>query len=422
MGRMTRAEQFEAHRRRWAVRLYKAGVPVKTIAQKLKQSTSWVYKWIRHQAHHLWTRFRSASRSPHGRPTQTPPSVERRILRLRKQLVRHKPCRLRFAGIGAHTIQHEYRKRYGPPPGLSTIHRILKRHHLVMPVRRRRNRYRPHPAANFPNAVQTTDIITRWIYGGSVVQTFNTIDIYSNDVVCTTHAAKTGTAACQHLLHTWKTLGIPALVQFDNEAAFSGGRYARSISQVVRLCLYFGIPVLFTPLGESSYNWPVEIFNGLWAERFWNRHQFSRRSDIPRAQQAFANWYRTQYIAPRQSDTPARLRQSYPICRLPEAWAESLPDRLPICAGLIHAVRRVSETGYTSFLNTPIRVGKRYAERYVWLTLQTAEQRLAVWYQPRADAEWCQLKELAFPLKEPVLPVPKQFANVGAWANNYTMS
>ncbi len=409
MGRMTRAEPVEAQRRRSAVRLYKAGVPVKTIAQKLKQSTSWVYKWIRHQAQHLWTRFRSPSRAPHHRPTQTPLQVERRIVRLRKQLVRHKPRRLRFAGIGAHAIHREYRKRDGPAPSLSTIHRILKRHHLVTPAQRRRNRYRPHPAAEFPNAVQTTDIITRWIHGGIVVQTFNTIDIYSNDVVCTTHADKTAAEACQHLLHTWKTLGIPDWAQFDNEAAFGGGRHARSISQVVRLCLYFGVPVLFTPLGESSYNWPVEIFNGLWAKRFWNRHQFSRRRDVPRAQHAFVNWYRTQYIAPRQSDTPARLRQGHPIGRLPEAWAESLPDRLPICAGLIHAVRRVSETGYTSFLNTPIRVGKRYAERYVWLTLQTAEQRLTVWYQPRADAEWRQLKELHFPLKEPVLPVPQQF-------------
>ena len=410
MERMTRAEHLDAQRRRMAVRLYRAGVPVTTIAQKLKQSVSWVYLWIRYQAHHLWTRFRSASRAPYRHPNQIPAAVEQRILRLRQQLVQHRPRRLRFVGIGARTIQHEYRKRYGTAPGQSTIHRILKHHHLVAHARRQRTRYRPHPAAESPNAVQATDIITRWIYGGTVVQTFNTVDIYSNDVSSTTHADKTGVEARQHLLQTWKTLGIPALAQFDNEAAFSGGRYAQAISQVVRLCLYFGIPVLFTPLGEASYNWPVEIFNDLWAERVWNRHQFSRRSDVPRVQQAFLNWYRTNYIAPRQSDTPAHLRQGSPIRRLPDAGAESLPDRLPICTGLIHAVRRVSETGYTSFLNFPVRVGKRYAGRYVWLTLETAHQRLTVWYQPRAEAEWRQLKELAFPLKEPVLPMPKQFA------------
>jgi hypothetical protein len=393
-----------------AVRLYRAGWAVAAIAQKLKQSISWVYKWIHYHARHPWTRFRTASRAPHHRPTQTPAGVERQILRLRGQLVRHQPRTLRFAGIGARTIQHESRKRYGTAPSQSTIQRMLDHHHLVQHPRRPRAHYRPHPAAEYPNAVQATDIITRWIYGGSVVQTFNTVDVYSNDVCATTHADKTSAVACQHLLHTWKTLGIPALAQFDNEAAFSGGRYAQSISHVVRLCLYLGIPVLFTPLGEASYNWPVEIFNDLWAQRFWNRHQFSRRGDIPRAQQVFLQWYRTDYIAPRQSDTPAHLRQGHPIQRLSERWVKQLPDPLPICAGQIHAVRRVDEKGYTSFLTVPIRVGKRYVGRYVWLTLDTAAQCLTVWYQPRANAEWRHLKELTFLLKEPVLPVPKLFA------------
>jgi len=410
MGRMTRAEYKDAQRRRMAVRLYRAGLAVSAIAQRLKQSASWVYKWTHYQVHHPWTRFRSTSRAPHHYPTQTSEVIERRILRLRQQLVRHQPRRLRFAGIGARTIQHEYRKRYGTAPSLSTIQRILDHYHLVKHARRPRPPYRPHPNAEAPNTVQTTDIITRWIYGGSVVQVFNTVDIYSNDVYSTIHADKNGAEACHHLLETWKTLGIPALAQFDNEAAFSGGRYAQSISPVVRLCLYFGIPVLFTPLGEASYNWPVEIFNNLWAQRFWNRHQFSRRCDVPRVQQTFLNWYRTEYIAPRQSDTPAHLRQGYPLRYLPEQWVEQLPDRLPICAGVIHAVRRIDELGYTRFLNVPIRVGKRYAGRYVWFTLETAAQRLTVWYQPQANAEWRQLQELTFLLKEPVQPVSKQFA------------
>ena len=48
----------------------------------------------------------------------------------------------------------------------------------------------------------------------------------------------------------------------------------------------------------------------------------------------------------------------------------------------------------------------------VWLTLETARQRLTVWYQPQAEGEWRQLKQLDFPLKEAVIPVPKQFARL----------
>jgi uncharacterized protein YjcR len=87
MKRMTRAEPSDAQRRRMAVRWYRAGMPVTAIARKLQQSPSWVYKWISYQARHPWTRFRSASRAPYHRPTRTPAVVERRVLRLRRQLV-----------------------------------------------------------------------------------------------------------------------------------------------------------------------------------------------------------------------------------------------------------------------------------------------------------------------------------------------
>ena len=124
----------------------------------------------------------------------------------------------------------------------------------------------------------------------------------------------------------------------------------------------------------------------------------------------FLNWYRTDYVAPRQSDTPARLRHGHHIRRLPARWATQISDRLPICAGYIHAVRRVDAAGCVRFLNEPIRIGTRSAGRYVWLTLDTRRQRLTVWYQRSAEADWRQLKVRDYPLDEPVLPVPKKFA------------
>src|SRR3990172_7265892 len=414
MDKAPRSEQRAAQRRRKAVRLYRGGTPVKVIAEKLKQSASWVYKWIAYQAQHLWTRFRSGSRAPHYHPNQTPRVVERRVLRLRQHLVQHTSPDARFAGVGARTIQREYRKRYGPPSSLSTLQRILHRNHCTAPTQRKRKRYRPHPPAEYPNAVHATDIITRWITGGTVIPAFHTLHLYTNDVASTIHANKAADDARRHLLNTWKTLGIPDLAQFDNESAFSGGRYARKISQVVRLCLYFGIPVLFTPLGEANYNWPAETFNALWAKHFWNRHHFSRRGDVSRVQRSFLDWYRTDYVAPRQSDTPARLRRGHRLRRLPARWAERLPDPLPICAGYIHSVRHVDETGYVRFLNDPTRVGKHFAGRYVWLTLDTRHQQLAIWYQPCAKADWRQLKVRDYPLEERVLPVPKMFKRLHA--------
>jgi hypothetical protein len=86
-------------------------------------------------------------------------------------------------------------------------------------------------------------------------------------------------------------------------------------------------------------------------------------------------------FASRQPDTPERMRLGAQVYTLPVCEAASLPSRLPICAGRVHAVRRVSPEGQVRFLNQSLRVGKRYRERYVWLTLETDHQRLRMWYQ-----------------------------------------
>jgi len=286
MSRTTRSDHKDAQRRRMAVQLYRAGTPATEVAQRFHRSRSWVYKWVDYRDQHPWTRFRSALRAPHHHPNQLSAKSERRIVRLRQLLMRHRQPRLRFASVGTRTLQKEWCRRYSePPPSLSTMQRVLKHHQLTTQAPKPcRRAYRPHPLATYPNAVHATDIITRWITGGEVVQTFNTVDIYSNDAYSTSHASKTARASCEHLLQTWQQLGVPDVAQFDNESAFSGGNHPWVLGKVVRLCLYLGIDVLFIPLREADYNSPVETFNHLWAQQFWGRHHFTRRRDVSRVQ------------------------------------------------------------------------------------------------------------------------------------------
>lgn len=416
MSYKTRSDQNKAKRRRMAVKLFRSGTPAAEVARQFHRSRSWVYKWVRYRALHPWTRFRSAPRASHHHPNRLSAKSERRIVRLRQLLMRHRQPRLRFASVGARSIQKEWRRRYREPaPSLSTIQRILKRYQLTMHrPRQRHHAYRPHPAATYPNAVQATDMITRWMTGGQRVQTFNTVDVYSNDVYSSSYATKTAACACEHLLQTWQQVGLPDVAQFDNESAFSGGNHPWVLGKVVRLCLYMGIEVLFIPLGEADYNSPVETFNHLWAQRFWGRHHFTRRRDVSRVQRTFLTWYRTEYIAPRQPDTPERMRLGTQVYTLAAREAASLPSRLPICAGRVHAVRRVSPEGQVRFLNQTFHVGKRYRERYVWLTLETADQRLSIWRQGHAGAPWKRLKTVEAQLSEPVMAAPKRFARLHA--------
>jgi hypothetical protein len=150
----------------------------------------------------------------------------------------------------------------------------------------------------------------------------------------------------------------------------------------------------------------------LWAQQFWGRHRFIRRRDVSRVWRTFLTWYRSQYIAPRQPDTPEHMRLGARLYTLAPCDAIGLPKRLPICAGRVHAVRRVSSDGQVRFLNQTFRVGKRHFERYVWLTLETAQQRLSIWYQARDGTPWKRIKTVEAPMSEPVVALPKRFARL----------
>jgi hypothetical protein len=412
MSQAGQSEAPEAQRRRLAVQMFRAGHRPDEIAQQLERSRRWIYHWIAYQRQHPHTRFRSASRAPHHHPNQTPRSVERRVLQVRRTLQHQRNPRLRYAPIGPRTIRRELiKRRVKPVPSLSTIQRIVKRGGLTNSnTANPADPYRPHPPAESPNAVQATDIITRWIEGGETVQTFTTVDLVSNAASATSLAHKSADAARQHLLQTWRTLGVPNLAQFDNESVFNGGRHPHVLGRTVRLCLYLGIEVLFTPEDEADYNWEVEAFNNLWAHQFWAKHHFTHRYRIPPAQRAFLRWHYMDYVAPRQTNTPARLRHGHSIYHLSKPLATQIPTSLPICAGLVHAIRCVSDEGRVTFLNESFRVGKRHAGQYVWLTLSITQQRLTVYHQAQAEDDWQTLKVFPYPLDEPIQPVPKQFA------------
>jgi hypothetical protein len=341
-----------------------------------------------------------------------------RILRLRRTLEGRRQPRLRYAPIGARTIRRELgKRRVRPLPSLSTIQRVLQRQGLTHSTpAAAAHAYRPHPDARYPNAVQATDIVTRWLTGGEVVQTFTTVDHFTNSAYATPHANKRVEAARAHLLKTWGKQGVPDVAQFDNESAFRGGRHPHQLSPIVRLCLYIGAEVLFTPEYEADYNWNVETFNNFWVHQCWEKHRFTGHAQLPRVFQRFLEWYDTDYVAPRQTDTPQHLRRGYPLPRLSPHLIDQIPasGNLPICQGRVHAVRRVSAEGFVTFLNEPFRVGKRYHNRYVWLTLNTTRRTLTVSYQAEAEAQWQTLKVSPYRFDEPVRRVPKPFARLHA--------
>ena len=68
-------------------------------------------------------------------------------------------------------------------------------------------------------SIHATDIITRWLEGGTLVQTFTTVDHFSNAAYATIAAEKSTTAARAHLVATWRQPGVPDLAQFEPASA-----------------------------------------------------------------------------------------------------------------------------------------------------------------------------------------------------------
>ena len=403
----------ETELRREAVRRRLQGERPCQIAHALGRSRGWVYKW--------WIRFcrcpqhdlTSRSRAPLTVPRKTPTGVERAVLRIRRAFEAAKTPATRYGLIGHRAIRAEM-QRLGlePLPSSATIQRILRAQGLT---RRAADEgeavYYPCLPADRMNAIQATDIITRHIYGGQVVQNFHTFDLYSHAVHLTQATDKRSTTACRHLIDTWADLGVPRLAQFDNEDCFRGGHsHARVLGAVVRLCLYVGVEPVFIPYYEAKRNHWVEGFHALWVEAFWSKYQFRDVAHVRRQVPWFLRWYHERYRPPSLAGkTPAQMREGGRPRRLTPELQRLIPEPVPVTAGFVHFVRRVETDGSIVVLNEGWRVGRRWAGRYVWARIETQAQRMTIWHRKDADAAWRQIKEVRFPIAEAIHPLRPAF-------------
>ena len=146
------SQEAEARLRRQAVKMYSAGQSVNASTAVLHRSRRWVYHWVNYQHSHPHTHYRSASRAPRQHPNQISQQMTRRISQVRATLEQQRKP------VGARTIHRELlKRRLEPCPSPRTIQRVLQRQGLTHPGPETEAAYRPHPAAEYPNAVQATD-------------------------------------------------------------------------------------------------------------------------------------------------------------------------------------------------------------------------------------------------------------------------
>ena len=415
-------ERQERRWRRKAIRLWLRGYSDRRIQRHVPRSLGWLHKWQQRYIQDSWSGLKSQSRQRRHRSGYSV-QVRRLVLRVRRRLAQRKIGRL----VGARAIQREIRRARLLPrpqrPSRSTIQRMLREAHLIPRRRRARVIYHPHPTPSDQYVIQAMDWTERYLAGGMKVYAFHSLDLAIHDLYQTIGENKRRCTAEAHALNTWENLGLPHAVLIDNDAAWCGSlKTARYFSHFMRVALWLGIELIFTPPAEARFNGAVERVNGLWNQQFWNLHHFQSYGQVQGTSPQFVAWYQHHYEPPSLGEqTPAEARQQVVRCRLTVQQAQSIPDDLPLTAGRIHFIRRVDAHGDIQVLHETWHIDRRLAGQYVWATIRLQEQRLCIYHRASAHEPVRLRKTFRYPLAEPVVPLQPQFKRFGRRRSVFTM-
>lgn len=378
---MDNTEKEELRCRRTAIRLSLKGLRPRDILQQIPRSRTWLFTWVTRFAQAGWAGLKNKPRRPQHSPHAYDRHARAVVIRVRRAMQQRQ-----VGLIGARAVQQEIR-RYRllrEVPALATIKRWLKQAGLVrseppLPS----TTYYPEPVVTTTVVWHAMDWTARYLEGGAKVFAFHTVDASTRALVQTIAADKTLQSVIGHVLEVWQIMGLPDGLQLDNDTAFSGGeKTPRRFGYFVRLCLYCGVELIFVPPGEPKRNWLVERLNGLWAHSFWERDHFRSFAEVVRKSRKFTEWYAQRYLPPSLDGlTPAQAQRSVKRRRLTKRQVAALPKELPITAGRLHFIRRVSVSGEISFLGERWKVGKGLAHHYVWATVITHRHRLEIYHQ-----------------------------------------
>lgn len=375
----------------------------------LGRSPSWGTKWYqRFAAHQDWEALADRPRRPHRQPHRFPEAIWQAIRRVRSELeeAAHEPDTLGY--IGAHAIWVRLQAEgIEPLPSVSTIERELRRAGLVKPPRPAEAIVYPTLTPQRPHELIQADILPRSLRGGMEVACFNAIDVVSRYASGRQFERRTAANARAFLWAVWQEQGLPLYQQVDNEDCFSGGHtHPYVLGQVVRLALYCGVQLVFSPVYHPQSNGWVERFHQEYAAFVWNKVHHADLASVRQRSALFFTLYRTNRShSALQGHSPAELHAAAPGRPLPLGLP--LPDKLPLTSGCVHFIRAVDAEHRIKVLNHGWTVPAACPRQGVWVTLQLTPQKalLAVFdAAPDVASRKC-LATFDFPLKEAVVPL-----------------
>ena len=302
---MNAQARFEA--RKNAIHLLRSGSSVAETAELLGRSIAWVYNW-RNRFTGDFESLREQSRAPGKNPRALDEPVKQTIIRVRGELEASGDY------IGASAVRAQLKKEgVSPLPSRATIGRVLKAADLTRRWQKQAEQVDyPHLKPRLPHVLCQVDIVPHYLPGGQLVANFNAIDVVSSYVSGYSYANKTSAQVFDFLWWLWCEQGVAKYTQFDNEGCFSGGStHPYVLGKVVRLGLFVGTEVVFSPPYHPQSNGYVERFHQDYSKGVWKKLTLQTLDDVNEGAQRFFNGYRHSGHKRRlDTMTPAQLHQN----------------------------------------------------------------------------------------------------------------
>lgn len=360
--------------RQLAVARYRRGESAEAICASTKRSKSWLYKWLS-RAESSGDCYEDQSRRPHANSVYA--AAER-------ELILNTRIRLEEEGnfVSAQMIAWELEAAGRQVPSVSTIKRIVKSAGLTRPAKRvpKGTKY-PAPPTVDPGAVQQADFVGPRHVAGVRFYSLNVVDVATARAAAQPVRSRQTSHVIPGLWSVWTRLGVPNILQLDNELVFFGNRRSpRAMGQLLRLCFQLGVEVLFIPVREPWRNSIVEKFNDHWNRKLYRRIRVESFDAFCAEALDFEERHnRTWRYSKLDGSTPnATLSASSVGIRFPpHPTPPPMPYRKPT-RGRVSLVRLIRSDGTLDVFGERFKMPPETTYEYVKATIDIAAQQLTV--------------------------------------------
>jgi putative transposase len=363
-----------------AVERFRNGEKPATICATLGRSRAWLYKWVGRAKDGGEEWFKAQSRCP-SRTRRTVPEVEDRVEAIRLSLYN------RGLSCGPQAILWEMEDQaLSPRPSERTVARILSRRSLT---HQRTGAYEPkgkvYPAwpASAPGDVHQADFVgPRYLKGPVRFYSLNCMDAASRRCAIHPITGRASELVINVVWESWWKLGLPGILQLDNELAFFGSRrHPHGMGALIRLCLLHGVEPCFIPIREPWRNGIIERFNRTWVHDFFRRTEMDGWESLTRESNSFERrWNAEHRHSSLRGRTPLQFLADhgtaleYP----PQRDLPKLPLPKPK-TGRYHFIRFIRSNRRLDIFGESFRMPIEATYEYVRATVDVSRQKLRVY-------------------------------------------